>query len=102
MDLITFKQKYFTYSFYWVDGSNFEKLQQIAITMGLTWHNGCKSVSKWSGQKNLVMFPSETFQSIPFWCPDHAYGIPIDFDEMMSDHRIVIENMLVNDFGWDL
>lgn len=95
MTLTQFKIKYFTYSFYWVDESNYETLQRIAQNMGLDNHLRDGEIwkfiiSKHEVQRNLVMFPTGYYQSTLWHIPDHEYGDPVDYEKMLEDYRNII------------
>jgi hypothetical protein len=85
MNKLEFKEKHLNNAFYWINRGNFERLQEIAIECGLTWHTGDTDVLPFDkyNLKNLVMFDGY-FQSVPFYSPAHSYGDPKDFDEMLE------------------
>ena len=81
-----FKSKWFCDAFYWVGENNYEPLQKIAFEMGLKWHTGDVETSKYSGLKNLVMFPDGKIQSVDFWHPSATYGEPKSYREMIAEY----------------
>lgn len=61
--LNTFKQKYFTNNFYWVNESNYKQLQEIAIEVGCLLFTKEKEIIKWHDGFNCLGFRTRDGQT---------------------------------------
>lgn len=90
-DTQSFKEKYFTNNFYWVNEGNYEQLQSIALEVGCLNPLGDKSIIQWhEGFKNLGFRTYERnnnvtkFQKEPFLLGGET---ATNFDEMIKDYE---------------
>lgn len=86
-----FKKEYFTNNFYWVNESNYEQLQNIALEMGCLCHTMKSEIIKWhEGFKNLGFRTYEknnnvtVFQKEPFLLHNEN---ATDFIKMLQSYR---------------
>lgn len=98
MNLKEFKSKYFTNNFYWVDENNFEKLQEIAFSVGCRWCTKDKKIIKWISEVSKDKFPHNNLafrttlendnitqcQAEPFLSYKEE---ATDFDKMLKDYK---------------
>jgi len=90
-----FKNKYFSNNFYWVNESNYKKLQEIAIEVGCICHTGKKEIIEWhEGFKNLGFRTYEknrnitVFKKEPFLMEGHE---ATDYNEMIKGWIKLVE-----------
>lgn len=88
-----FKQKYFTNNFYWINESNHQQIQDIALEVGCLCHTMEKDTIKWhKGFKNLGFRTYEknnnvtVFQKEPFLMSNET---ATNFDEMLKDYESI-------------
>jgi len=86
-----FKEKYFTNSFYWVNESNYERLQHIGIKYGCVNPNGDCSIIEWHNGFNCLGFRTyeknnfvTRFQKEPFLTHNEE---AVDYEEMIRDYE---------------
>lgn len=85
-----FKQKYFTDNFYWVNESNYKRLQEIGLEVGCLCHTGKKEIIQWhEGFNNLGFRTYKSNNDITIFQKEafllhgkHA----TDFNEMINDY----------------
>ena len=85
-----FKDKYFTNNFYWVNETNYETLQKIALAFGCLCHTMKREIINWhEGFTNLGFRTYEkngdvtVFQKEPFLLHNEK---ATSFDEMMKHY----------------
>ena len=96
--LCSFISKYFSNNFYWVNAENFEKIQEIAFSVGIKWHTGDNTVTpfeRWP-HKNLVAFKHKGLQAVDSWYPNYTYGEPVDFAKMVSAYEYYLHNSILD------
>lgn len=91
--VVEFKNKYFTNNFYWVDDSNYEKLQEIGLELGCLNPSGEISIIKWhDGFKNLGFRTYERnkgvtiFQKEAFLLHNET---ATDYEEMLKEYALL-------------
>ena len=88
-----FKNKYFTNNFYWVNESNYQKLQEIGVEFGCLNPSGTTSLIKWhEGFKNLGFRTSERnngitkFQKESFLLHNET---ATNYEEMLAEYELL-------------
>ena len=90
-----FKNKYFTNNFYWVNESNYKKLQEIGVELGCLNPNGTTSIIEWhDGFKNLGFRTYESnnfitrFQKEAFLISGKS---ATDYEEMLTEYELLAQ-----------
>ena len=92
----TFKQKYLTNAFFWINKENHIEIQKILQEFGIRLHTGSGFIKWHEGFKNFCTFAPnkfikhEFYQKVDVWLPNASYGEPKNIELLLSDYEALL------------
>lgn len=91
-----FKKKYFTNNFYWVNESNYKRLQEIALDVGCLLHTGEQEIIEWHKGFNNLAFRTydKNNNGVTVFQKEIvllANETATDYNEMVKEYKLLLQ-----------